>query len=156
MEKRNSSWRRAAAVAGVVAMAFAACSARAGRADRQERHGHRPLGRRRGEGLQGNGRPLGGQERCHRQYTGTRDLNAVLTTGVASGVLPDMAACRDRVDGDSPRAVRSSPSTGSFDIASTRKDCAGARRARYGRWQDFRRLHQGRREGPDLVQPQAS
>ncbi len=25
------------------------------------------------------------------QYTGTRDLNAVLTTGVASGILPDLA-----------------------------------------------------------------
>jgi alpha-glucoside transport system substrate-binding protein len=25
------------------------------------------------------------------QYTGTRDLNTVLTTGVASGVLPDLA-----------------------------------------------------------------
>ncbi|NIQ59370.1 MAG: extracellular solute-binding protein, partial [Gemmatimonadetes bacterium] len=25
------------------------------------------------------------------EYTGTRDINAVLTTGVASGVLPDVA-----------------------------------------------------------------
>src|SRR3970040_3062757 len=25
------------------------------------------------------------------QYTGTRDINAVLTTGVASGILPDLA-----------------------------------------------------------------
>ena len=25
------------------------------------------------------------------KYTGTRDLNTVLTTGVASGVLPDLA-----------------------------------------------------------------
>jgi alpha-glucoside transport system substrate-binding protein len=92
MEKRNSSWRRAAAVAGVVAMVFAACSSPSGSGGT-------------GKSVTVIGTWGGDEEKAFKamvapweakngatvKYTGTRDLNAVLTTGVASGVLPDMA-----------------------------------------------------------------
>ena len=90
------------------------------------------------------------------KYTGTRDINAVLTTGVASGILPDLAGL---------------PGPGQMaEFAKERRAEAARRRPRHGQaykaetapalvalgrsTASSRRLHQGRRQGPDLVQPQ--
>jgi alpha-glucoside transport system substrate-binding protein len=90
MRSRTAVWRRVAAALGVAALAVAACSG----------------------GQTGSGQSVtvigtwGGDEQkaflemvkpWEQQtgntvkYTGTRDINTVLTTGVASGVLPDLA-----------------------------------------------------------------
>ncbi len=92
MEKRNTSWRRVAAIAGAAAMVFAACASPSGSGGT-------------GKSVTVIGTWGGDEEKAFKamvapwetqtgttvKYTGTRDLNAVLTTGVASGVLPDMA-----------------------------------------------------------------
>jgi len=90
MDQRKSSWRRVAAVVGAAAIVVAAC----------------------GGSSSGGGKSVtvigtwGGDEQKaflamvapwetqtgnKVKYTGTRDINTVLTTGVASGVLPDLA-----------------------------------------------------------------
>ena len=89
------------------------------------------------------------------KYTGTRDLNTVLTTGVASGVLPDLAG----LPGPGQMAEwAGQPRRPLDDVLDVRdlhgRDRAAAGRARQGRRQARRRVHQDRRQGPDLVQPQ--
>ncbi len=92
MDKRSTSWRRVAAIAGAAAMIFAACSSPSGSGAA-------------GKSVTVIGTWGGDEEKAFKamvapwetqtgntvKYTGTRDLNAVLTTGVASGVLPDLA-----------------------------------------------------------------
>ena len=91
------------------------------------------------------------------KYTGTRDINQILTTGVASGVLPDLAGLPG--PGQMTQFAKAGalkPLDDVLDMAKLQgRDRAGARRARHGRRQDRRRVHQGRGQGPDLVQPQA-
>jgi alpha-glucoside transport system substrate-binding protein len=90
MHQRNNTWRRVAVVVGAAALIVGACSS---------------------GGTEGSksvtviGTWGGDEEKAFKEmvkpwetstgntvkYTGTRDLNAVLTTGVASGVLPDLA-----------------------------------------------------------------
>jgi alpha-glucoside transport system substrate-binding protein len=93
MENRKTSWRRVAAIAGTAALVFAACSSPSG------------SGGGGGKSVTVIGAWGGDEEKAFKamvqpweaetgntvKYTGTRDLNAVLTTGVASGVLPDLA-----------------------------------------------------------------
>ena len=93
MEQRKSSWRRVAAVVGVAAIVVAACG------------GTSSSGGTAGASVTVIGTWGGDEEKAFKamvapwetqtgntvKYTGTRDLNAVLTTGVASGVLPDLA-----------------------------------------------------------------
>jgi alpha-glucoside transport system substrate-binding protein len=92
MENRKTSWRRVAAIAGTAALVFAACSSPSGSGGA-------------GKSVSVIGTWGGDEEKAFKamvqpweaetgntvKYTGTRDLNAVLTTGVASGVLPDLA-----------------------------------------------------------------
>ena len=89
------------------------------------------------------------------KYTGTRDLNTVLTTGVASGVLPDLAGLPGPGQmaewADSLVDLSTTCSTSTTYKSET---AAPPRRPRHGRRQARRRLHQGRRQGPDLVQPE--
>ena len=93
MEQRKSSWRRVAAFVGVAAIVVAACG------------GTSSSGGTAGASVTVIGTWGGDEEKAFKamvapwetqtgntvKYTGTRDLNAVLTTGVASGVLPDLA-----------------------------------------------------------------
>jgi alpha-glucoside transport system substrate-binding protein len=92
MDQRITTWRRVAAIAGAAALVFAACSSPGGSGAA-------------GKSVTVIGTWGGDEEKAFKamvapweaetgntvKYTGTRDLNAVLTTGVASGVLPDMA-----------------------------------------------------------------
>lgn len=92
MEKQKTSWRRVAAIAGTAALVFAACGTPSGSGGA-------------GKSVTVIGAWGGDEEKAFKamvqpweaetgntvKYTGTRDLNAVLTTGVASGVLPDLA-----------------------------------------------------------------
>ncbi len=91
MDNRKTPWRRVAAIAGVAALVFAACSS--------------PSGSGGGKSVTVIGTWGGDEEKAFKEmvkpweqqtgntvkYTGTRDINTVLTTGVASGVLPDLA-----------------------------------------------------------------
>jgi alpha-glucoside transport system substrate-binding protein len=92
MHQSRTPWRRVAGVLGAAALVFAACSSPSSSG--------------------GNGKTVnvigtwGGDEQKNFlamvapweqqtgnkvKYTGTRDINQILTTGVASGVLPDLA-----------------------------------------------------------------
>jgi alpha-glucoside transport system substrate-binding protein len=91
MHQRNSTWRRVAVVVGAAALIVGACSNGGGASG--------------GKSVTVIGTWGGDEEKAFKEmvkpwetstgntvkYTGTRDLNAVLTTGVASGVLPDLA-----------------------------------------------------------------
>jgi len=92
MNQRSTTWRRIGVMIGAVGLVFAACS---------------------GQGTSsGGGKSVtvigtwgGDEEKAFKsmvapwekqtgntvKYTGTRDINNILTTGVASGVLPDLA-----------------------------------------------------------------
>ncbi len=89
------------------------------------------------------------------QFTGTRDINTVLSTGVASGHparrgRSPRAGPDDRVgQGRRAQAARRRPRRRHLQG----RDRPRARRARHGRRRHLRRLHQGGRQGPDLVQP---
>jgi alpha-glucoside transport system substrate-binding protein len=92
MEQRKSSWRRVAAVVGAAAIVVAACGGTSSSGGA-------------GASVTVIGTWGGDEEKAFKamvapwekqsgntvKYTGTRDINAVLTTGVASGVLPDLA-----------------------------------------------------------------
>jgi alpha-glucoside transport system substrate-binding protein len=93
MEQRKSSWRRVAAFMGAAAIAVAACG------------GTTSSGGAAGGSVTVIGTWGGDEQKAFLamvapweaqtgnkvKYTGTRDINTVLTTGVASGVLPDLA-----------------------------------------------------------------
>ena len=93
------------------------------------------------------------------KYTGTRDINTVLTTGVASGVLPDLAGLPGPGQmAEYAKRRRSSCRSTTCSTCTTyqQRHRAGAGPAGQVRRQGLRRLHQGRGQGPDLVQPQAA
>jgi alpha-glucoside transport system substrate-binding protein len=91
MKQRRTAWRRVATIAGAAALVFAACSS--------------PSSSGNGKSVTVIGTWGGDEEKNFKamvapweketgntvKYTGTRDINQVLTTGVASGVLPDLA-----------------------------------------------------------------
>jgi alpha-glucoside transport system substrate-binding protein len=91
MQQRSTTWRRVAAVVGAAALVFAACSNASSSGS--------------GKSVTVIGTWGGDEEKAFKQmvapweqqtgntvkYTGTRDINQILTTGVASGVLPDLA-----------------------------------------------------------------
>jgi alpha-glucoside transport system substrate-binding protein len=91
MQQSRTPWRRVAAVLGAAALVFAACSS--------------PSASGAGKSVTVIGTWGGDEEKNFKamvapweqqtgntvKYTGTRDINQVLTTGVASGVLPDLA-----------------------------------------------------------------
>ena len=110
------------------------------------------------EDLPGDGRAVGDGDRATRSSTpGTRDINAVLTTGVASGNLPDLAGLPGPGQmSEFAEAGALKPLDDVLDVADVQgRDRAGPRRARHRRRQARRRVHQGRGQGPDLVQPEA-
>jgi alpha-glucoside transport system substrate-binding protein len=90
MHQARTPWRRVAAVLGAAALVFAACSSPSSSA---------------GKSVTVIGTWGGDEEKNFKamvapweketgntvKYTGTRDINQILTTGVASGVLPDLA-----------------------------------------------------------------
>jgi alpha-glucoside transport system substrate-binding protein len=92
MEQRKTTWRRVAAIAGAAALVIGACSSPSGSGGA-------------GKSVTVIGTWGGDEEKAFKamvapweketgntvKYTGTRDINAILTTGVASGVLPDLA-----------------------------------------------------------------
>jgi alpha-glucoside transport system substrate-binding protein len=92
MDQRKSTWRRAAAIVGATTLIVAACSSGGG-------------GGGSGQSVTVIGTWGGDEQKAFLamvkpweqqtgntvKYTGTRDINTVLTTGVASGVLPDLA-----------------------------------------------------------------
>lgn len=91
MQQAKRTWRRAAAVMGATMLVVAACSS--------------PTSSGGGKSVTVIGTWGGDEEKAFKEmvkpwetstgntvkYTGTRDINAILTTGVASGVLPDLA-----------------------------------------------------------------
>ena len=92
MEQRKSSWRRVAAVVGAAALVVAACggSNSSGGAGASVS----VIGTWGGDeqkAFLAMVAPWETQTGNKVKYTGTRDINTVLTTGVASGVLPDLA-----------------------------------------------------------------
>ena len=118
----------------------------------------RHVGRRRGEGLPGDGRAVGEARRATRSSTPAPATSTqILTTGVASGVLPDLAGLPGPGQmTEFAKAGALKPLDDVLDMADVQGgDRSGARRARHRRRQDRRRVHQGRGQGPDLVQPEA-
>jgi alpha-glucoside transport system substrate-binding protein len=92
MEQRKSSWRRVAAVVGVAALVVAACgpsSSSGGSGGSVTVIG--TWGGDEQKAFLAMVAPWEAQTGNKVKYTGTRDINTVLTTGVASGVLPDLA-----------------------------------------------------------------
>ncbi len=158
MEKRNSSWRRAAAVAGVSRWSFAACSSPSGSGGTGK--SVTVIGTWGGdeekafkamvapwEAENGQQRQVHGHPRPQRGPDNRRRLGRPARPGRPAGPGPDGRIRQGRLAQAARRRPRHRQVQG--------RDGAGARRARHGRRQDLRRLHQGRREGPDLVQPQA-
>ena len=127
MQQRKQSWRRAAAVVGAALLVVAACSG--------------PSGSGAGGSVTVIGTWGGDEEAAFKQmvapweqqtgntvkYTGTRDLNAVLTTGVASGVLPDLAGLPGPGQmADFAAAGALKPLDGVLDVAQYKADTAPA------------------------------
>jgi alpha-glucoside transport system substrate-binding protein len=91
MQQQGTAWRRVAAIVGAAALVVGACSS--------------PSASGAGNSVTVIGTWGGDEEKAFKQmvapweqqtgntvkYTGTRDINQILTTGVASGVLPDLA-----------------------------------------------------------------
>ncbi len=128
MDNRRTSWRRVAAIAGVAAMVFAACSSPSGSGGA-------------GKSVTVIGTWGGDEEKAFKEmvkpwetqtgntvkYTGTRDLNAVLTTGVASGVLPDLAGLPGPGQmNDFAKAGALKPLDAVLDVAKYKADTAPA------------------------------
>jgi alpha-glucoside transport system substrate-binding protein len=88
MEERTG-WRRALAIAGVAALVFAACGSSSTSGKSVTVIG--TWGGDEQKAFLAMVKPWEDQTGNTVKYTGTRDINAVLTTGVSSGVLPDLA-----------------------------------------------------------------
>ena len=72
-------------------------------------------------------------------YTSTRDINAVLTTGVASGNLPDVAGLPGPGQmAEFAKQGALKPLDGILDVPAYVADTPGARRRSAGRWQAVR------------------
>ena len=92
------------------------------------------------------------------KYQGTRSINDILAAGIPTGVLPDLAGLPGPGQmADYVKAGALQPLDDVLDVATyTSRDLAGARQPGQGRRQDLRGLHQGRPQGPDLLQPDAA
>jgi alpha-glucoside transport system substrate-binding protein len=91
MEQRKSSWRRVAAVVGVAALVVAACGGSNSSGAGASVSVIGTWGGDEQKAFLAMVAPWETQTGNKVKYTGTRDINTVLTTGVASGVLPDLA-----------------------------------------------------------------
>ncbi len=91
MDYRRTSWRRVASIAGVAALVFAACSSPSGSGAGGSVTVIGTWGGDEQKAFLAMVAPWETQTGNKVKYTGTRDINTVLTTGVASGVLPDLA-----------------------------------------------------------------
>ena len=88
------------------------------------------------------------------QYTGTRDINNILSTGIQSGLLPDLAGLPG--PGQMAEYVKAGalkPLNDVIDMTAYTADTApGPRDPRHGERPALRHLHQGRHQGAVLVQ----
>jgi alpha-glucoside transport system substrate-binding protein len=91
MHQRNQSWRRAAAILGATMLVVAACSSPSGSGAAKSVTVIGTWGGDEEKAFKEMVKPWETQTGNTVKYTGTRDINAILTTGVASGVLPDLA-----------------------------------------------------------------
>ena len=92
MDQRKARWRGVAAVLGATAIVVTACSS--GGTSSGSGKSVTVIGAWGGDeekAFHAMVKPWETQTGNTVKYTGTRDLNAILTTGVASGVLPDLA-----------------------------------------------------------------
>jgi alpha-glucoside transport system substrate-binding protein len=90
MQHSTRAWRRVAAVMGAAALVFAACSSNSGGSTKSVN----VIGTWGGDeekNFKAMVAPWEKETGNTVKYTGTRDINQILTTGVASGVLPDLA-----------------------------------------------------------------
>lgn len=90
MDERRKGLRRAMVIAGAAALVFAACSGPSAGGGKSVT----VIGTWGGDeqkAFLAMVKPWEDQTGNKVKYTGTRDINTVLTTGVASGVLPDLA-----------------------------------------------------------------
>src|SRR5258706_10325810 len=91
-----SRWLRTLVPLTVVALAASACSSGSSSDDSSDLHGKSVTvigtwGGDEQKAFQAMVKPWEDQTGATVKYTGTRDINTVLTAGVASGVLPDLA-----------------------------------------------------------------
>jgi alpha-glucoside transport system substrate-binding protein len=91
MHKRNSSWRRVAALIGVAVIAVAACSGGGGSTADKEVTVVGSWGGSEQDSFLAMVKPWEDRTGNKVKYTGSRGLGAYLTTAVASGTLPDLA-----------------------------------------------------------------
>ena len=91
MHQARTPWRRVAAVLGAAALVFAACSSPSGSGSGKSVTVIGTWGGDEEKNFKAMVAPWEQQTGNTVKYTGTRDINTVLTTGVASGVLPDLA-----------------------------------------------------------------
>ena len=90
MQQSTRAWRRVAAVMGAAALVFAACSSNSSGSTKSVN----VIGTWGGDeekNFKAMVAPWEKETGNTVKYTGTRDINQILTTGVASGVLPDLA-----------------------------------------------------------------
>jgi alpha-glucoside transport system substrate-binding protein len=91
MQESRTPWRRVAAVLGAAALVFAACSSPSGSGSGKTVNVIGTWGGDEEKNFKAMVAPWEKETGNTVKYTGTRDINQILTTGVASGVLPDLA-----------------------------------------------------------------
>jgi alpha-glucoside transport system substrate-binding protein len=91
MEERMKGWRRVLAIAGAAMLVFAACSSNTSSGSGKSVTVIGTWGGDEQKAFLAMVKPWEDSTGNKVKYTGTRDINTVLTTGVASGVLPDLA-----------------------------------------------------------------
>jgi len=91
MQRVFTSWRRVTALTAVAVLAVAACGGGASPTTSNKVSVIGTWGGAEQESFLAMVKPWETRTGNTVQYTGTRDINAVLTTGVASGILPDLA-----------------------------------------------------------------
>jgi alpha-glucoside transport system substrate-binding protein len=91
MHQARTPWRRVAAVLGAAALVFAACSSNTSSGNGKTVNVIGTWGGDEEKNFKAMVAPWEKETGNTVKYTGTRDINQILTTGVASGVLPDLA-----------------------------------------------------------------
>jgi alpha-glucoside transport system substrate-binding protein len=91
MHQSRTPWRRVAGVLGAAALVFAACSSPSSSGNGKTVNVIGTWGGDEQKNFLAMVAPWEQQTGNKVKYTGTRDINQILTTGVASGVLPDLA-----------------------------------------------------------------
>ena len=91
MQESRTPWRRVAAVLGAAALVFAACASPSGSGSGKTVNVIGTWGGDEEKNFKAMVAPWEKETGNTVKYTGTRDINQILTTGVASGVLPDLA-----------------------------------------------------------------